>query len=90
MDRLVHVGRRKGLSLAVAVVAVVSGVWAFLALPGLVAWLALLLAVLVGLLIGRRVMWSRDRWQQHVESRRAADRELLRADEGGRTRPPGW
>lgn len=90
MERLVHVGRRKAFSLAVAVVAVVGGVWAFVALPGLVAWLMLLLAVLVGLLIGRRAMWSGDRWQQHIESRRDAARELLRADEGGRTRPPGW
>lgn len=90
MERLIHIARRMAISLVVAVVAVVGGVSAFLALPGFAAWLALLLAVLFGFLMGRRAMWSENRWQQHVDSQRAAARELLRADEGGRTRPPGW
>lgn len=88
MEPQVHLGWRRALSVVVASAAGVAAVAVYLALDGVAAGVTAAAGAAVALIFGRRVVWPEDRWRRHLAARRAEDRELRRADEGGRTRPP--
>ena len=90
MERELHLGARRVQCAVLALMLATAALWGYVTLEGALAWGALLLGALGTLYWGRRLTWDADRWRKHMRSRRAAARDLLRADEGGRTRPPGW
>lgn len=88
--RQVHVGWRRALSLLGSAFALTVGFGSLVVLP--VAPALVVLALAAGLAAGllRRARWTGRQWEGHVAFKKQAARELLRADEGQRTRPPMW
>lgn len=88
MERQIHTGWRRVLSVLAAVVVLAAGAWSFAVLPVGPALAALVVALVLAFGFLRRVRWTGEQWEGHVASKRQSARELLRADEGQRTRPP--
>lgn len=88
MERQIHTAWRRALSVLAAVILLAAGAWFFAVLPVGPAVPALVVALVLAFGLLRRVRWTGEQWEDHVASKRQAARELLRADEGQRTRPP--
>ena len=88
MERQVHLGWRRVVDVVLAGAAGVAAVGSYAVFDGAAAGVATAAGAVTALYFGRRVKWPEDRWRRHLAARRAEDRELRRADEGGRTRPP--
>ena len=88
MERQFHLGWRRVVNVVLAGAAGLAAVGGYAVFDGAAAGVAAAGGAAVAWYFGRRVAWPEDRWRRHVAARRAEDRQLRRADEGGRTRPP--
>lgn len=88
MEPQVHLGWRRALSVVLAGAAGLAAVGGYLLLDGAAAGVMAAGGAAAAVYFGRRVAWPEGRWRRHLAARRAEDRQLRQADEGGRTRPP--